>query len=126
MIPVNYRPLVIFGIIGIPVSILLLLPNAMLGDIAEFDAAKVGTHREAMVFSAQGFLMKLNLEVSAMVLGYLFSQFGKDIAQPMGVKLSGPVAAVVCIIGIVSFLLYPEKKVMDVLEEHRAKRFKES
>ncbi len=124
VIPVEYQPLVIFGIMGIPTSILLLLPNAMLGDIAEYDAAKAGAHREAMVFSAQGFLIKLNLGISAMVLAYLFSEFGKDFAEPMGIKLSGPVAAMVCIIGIVSYLLYPEKNVMDVIEDYRAKRYK--
>lgn len=124
ILPLEYQPspILIFGIMGIPVSILLLLPNAILGDIAECDAIQTGSQREAMIFSAQGFLMKLNLGVSAMVLAYLFSQFGKDIAQPMGVRFSGPVAAVMCLIGVVAFLLYPEKKVMDVLEDHRAKK----
>ena len=49
-----------------------------------------------------------------------FSSFGKDLARPMGVKLSGPIAGVVCIIGIVLFMLYPEKRIMHALEENRS------
>lgn len=111
--------LLIFGLIGIPVSALLLVPNAMIADIAEYDAILTGSRREAMCFSAQGFLEKINLGMSALVLAFLLSRFGKDLAAPLGVKLSGPVAAVVCLIGLVGFLMYPERRVMGVLEEHR-------
>ena len=116
--PVN-QAFIIFGLMGIPVSVLLLIPNAMLSDIAEYDAILSGNRKEAMCFSAQGFLMKVNLGISTMVLAFLFSQYGKDIAEPLGVKLSGPVTAVICLIGIVAYLIYPEKKVMSVLEKHR-------
>jgi len=111
--------LLIFGLIGIPVSALLLVPNAMIADIAEYDAILTGSRREAMCFSAQGFLEKINLGTSALVLAFLLSRFGKDLATPLGVKLSGPVAAAVCLVGLVGFILYPERRVMDVLEAHR-------
>ena len=54
-----------------------------------------------------------------MILAFLFSQFGKDVAAPLGVQISGPVAGIVCLLGVIGYALYPEKKVQGVLEEHR-------
>ncbi|MBN2225457.1 MAG: MFS transporter [Deltaproteobacteria bacterium] len=120
VIPVAYQPFVIFAILGIPVSALLLIPNAMISDIAEYDSIQTKTNREAMFFGAQGLLQKINLGISALIFAFLLSSYGKDVAQPMGVRLSGPVVAAVCIIGIVMFLLYPEKKIMGALEAKRS------
>jgi len=119
VLPPTTQAFIIFGIMGIPVSILLLVPNAMLADVAEYDAILTGSRREAMCFSAQGFLEKINLGVSTLILAFLFSQFGKDVAAPLGVQISGPVAGVVCLLGVVGYALYPEKKVQGVLEEYR-------
>ncbi|MCD6570957.1 MAG: MFS transporter, partial [Deltaproteobacteria bacterium] len=116
--PIN-QAFIIFGLIGIPVSIVFIVLNAIVSDLAEYDAIKTGSKREAMYFGAQGFLMKINLGISTLILAFLFSGFGKDLANPLGVKLSGPVAALVCAIGIILFMFYPEKKIMDVLEENR-------
>lgn len=124
IIPVAYQPFVIFGILGIPVSALLMIPNAMISDIAEYDSIQTRTNREGMFFGAQGLLQKLNLGISAMIFAFLLSSYGKDVAQPMGVKLSGPVVAVVCVIGIVLYSLYPEKKIVGTLEAHRSETTK--
>jgi GPH family glycoside/pentoside/hexuronide:cation symporter len=110
---------IIFGVLGIPVSVLLVVPNAILSDLAEYDAIKTGTKREAMYFGAQGLLQKINLGISTAILGYLFAAHGKDVVDPLGVKLSGPITAVVCIIGFIIYLYYPEKTVMDALEKKR-------
>lgn len=112
---------IIFGLIGIPVSALLVVPNAMISDLAEYDSIKTGTKREGMYFGAQGLLQKINLGISTAILAYLFAAYGKDVADPMGVKLSGPVTAVVCVIGIIIYMFYPEKKIMSTLEEERSK-----
>jgi GPH family glycoside/pentoside/hexuronide:cation symporter len=121
LIPVAYQPFVIFGLLGIPSSALLLLPNGMISDIAEYDSIKTKTNREGMFFGAQGLLQKLNLGISTLIFAFLLSSYGKDVAQPMGVRLSGPVVAVVCIIGIILFFLYPEKKIIGTLEAARSK-----
>ncbi len=116
----NLQAYIIFATMGIPVSALLMVPNAMISDLAEYDAIKTGSKREAMYFGAQGLGQKINLGISTLILGYLLS-FGKDVANPLGVKLSGPVSGVVCIIGIIMFIIYPEKKIFKVVEENRAK-----
>jgi glycoside/pentoside/hexuronide:cation symporter, GPH family len=117
--PVN-QAFIIFGIMGIPVSALLAVPNAMIADLAEYDAVKTGINRDAMYFGAQGLVQKVNLGVATLVLAYLFAAFGKDVSNPMGIRVSGFVTAFVCILGIIVYLFYPEKKIMQVLEESRA------
>ena len=112
---------IIFAFIGIPVSALLAIPNAMISDLAEYDAVTTGSKREGMYFGAQGLIQKINLGISTLILGYLFATFGKDIANPLGVKLSGVVVGVVCLIGTILYMLYPEKKVLAVVDKHRAK-----
>ena len=121
-LPPIEQAFLIFGVIGIPVSALLVVPNAMISDIAEYDAIKTGTNREAMYFGAQGLVQKLNLGISAAVLAYLLARFGKDLLDPLGVKLTGPVTAVVCLIGVIIYFFYPEKEIMASLEKKRAKK----
>jgi len=117
--PVN-QAFIIFGVMGIPVSALLAVPNAMIADLAEYDAVKTGINRDAMYFGAQGLVQKVNLGVATLVLAYLFAAFGKDVSNPGGIRLSAFVTAFVCILGIIVYLFYPEKKIMEVLEESRA------
>jgi GPH family glycoside/pentoside/hexuronide:cation symporter len=115
------QALILFGLFGIPVAALLLLPNAMIADIAEYDSIKTGTNREGMYFGAQGLLQKVNLGLSTLVLSFLLAEFGKDVTQSMGIQLTGPVVGVVCIFGIILFAIYPEQEVVGVLEEGRNK-----
>ncbi len=121
--PVN-QAFIIFGVMGIPVSALLAVPNAMIADLAEYDAVKTGINRDAMYFGAQGLVQKVNLGVATLVLAYLFAAFGKDVANPEGVRLSGFVTALVCVVGIVFYLFYPEGEILKVLEKSRAKSVK--
>jgi len=111
---------IIFAFMGIPISALLAIPNAMISDLAEYDAITTGSKREGMYFGAQGLFQKINLGISTLILGYLFATFGKDIANPLGVKLSGIVVGVVCLIGTILYMLYPEKDVLAVVEKHRS------
>jgi len=111
---------IIFAFIGIPVSALLGIPNAMISDLAEYDAINTGSKREGMYFGAQGLFQKINLGISTLIIGYLFATFGKDIANPLGVKLSGVVVGVVCLIGAILYMIYPEKDVLAVVDKHRA------
>jgi GPH family glycoside/pentoside/hexuronide:cation symporter len=92
----------------------------MIADLAEYDAVKTGINRDAMYFGAQGLIQKVNLGVATLILAYLFATFGKDISNPGGIRLSGLITAFVCVLGIIVYLFYPEKKIMEVLEKSRA------
>lgn len=112
--------LIHMALLGLPVSILLVIPNALVADISEVDAFERGMSREAMFFGTQGFLMKVNYGIAAMIVSYLFAVFGKDAANPLGVKLSGPVAAIFALAGFIIFLRYPQRAMDDKLKTIRA------
>ncbi len=107
------------ALLGFPVAVLLAIPNAILADISEVDGHRTGKNREAMFFGTQGLFMKVNYGVAAAILSYLFAAFGKDVANPLGVKLAGPVAGIFSLAGFLIFMLYPQKKIASELKEIR-------
>jgi GPH family glycoside/pentoside/hexuronide:cation symporter len=109
--------LVVFALLGSPVGALLVLPNAMLADCADADARRSGSRREAMYFGAQGVLLKVNLGLSTAVLAGLMALFGRDPGADLGLRLAGPVAAVVVLAGMACFWWYPEAEVEQAAAE---------
>jgi GPH family glycoside/pentoside/hexuronide:cation symporter len=97
---------------GVGVSVFLAIPNAMISDIANANAARSGERREAMFFGAQGFLQKVNLGISTGVLSLLLT-FGNTTENPLGVQLAGPVAALALLVAAVCFWRYPERRILD-------------
>ena len=83
----------------------------MLADCVDLDARRTGTRREAMYFGAQGFLLKVNLGLSAAVLAALAGGLGRDVGHDLGIRLAGPVAAAVVLLGIACYARYPEIEV---------------
>lgn len=106
-------------LMGYPVAVLMVIPNAIVSDIAEVDGYTTGIKREAMFFGTQGLFMKVNYGIAAAIIAGLFSIFGKDLANPLGVKLSGPVAAVFAFTGFLIFFAYPQEWVSEKLKEIR-------
>ena len=120
-IPKIYQTIIVFGLMGIPTSVLFVIPNAILADLAEYDSIKNKSKREAIHFAIQGLLMKVNLGASTLILFTIFFIFGNSLERPLGIRLTGPVVSIMCLIGIILFHRYPEDAVMDTLEEHRKK-----
>lgn len=115
VVPVNPQiwGLVVFGLAGFPAAVLLVIPNVFIAELSDYDFKKTSERREAMYFGVHGFFMKMNLGLSAAVLAFLYSAFGKDIANPLGVRLTCVVASVVALIGLVVMSRYPEKEVAE-------------
>ncbi len=108
------------ALLGLPVAIILVIPNAVVSDICEIDGHKTGKNREAMFFGTQGLFGKVTFGLAAIIVSYLFAEFGKDVANPMGVKLAGPVAGLFSLIGFIVFSFYPQKSISSQLEKIRA------
>jgi hypothetical protein len=47
-----------------------------------------------------------------MITGGLLDYFGKTIEQPLGIQLTGPVAALFTTVGAIIFYYYPESEVV--------------
>ncbi len=107
---------VLMGICGLPIAVLLSVPNAMLADICAAHSLRKGVKREAMFFGAQGFFMKANLGLSSAALGVLLTTLGNSVQSPLGVRLSGPMAALVLLIACAAFLRYETPQISPSLE----------
>ena len=106
---------VFLSLSGIGVSTFLALPNSILSDICNASTKRTGERREAMFFGAQGFLQKINLGISTGVFGYLLS-LGRSVDNPMGIRLAGPVAAVVLVGAAIAYWRYPEARIRAELD----------
>jgi GPH family glycoside/pentoside/hexuronide:cation symporter len=112
---------IMFACCGLGVSVFLAIPNAMISDIANANAARSGERREAMFFGAQGFLQKVTLGVSTAVLSELL-KLGNSTENPLGVQLAGPVAAVALLVAAVCFWRYPERRILDEVAAANARK----
>jgi GPH family glycoside/pentoside/hexuronide:cation symporter len=99
--------MICFCLSGFPVAIFLVMPNVFISEICDLDFKQTGERREAMYFGVHGFFVKFILALSAATLAFFYSTFGKDIANPLGVRLTIVAAAVVVVIGFLVFLNYP-------------------
>jgi GPH family glycoside/pentoside/hexuronide:cation symporter len=89
----------------------LLVPDAIVAAVSDLEEKLSGQRREAMYFGAQGFILKLALGISTLVTTGLLAVFGGTTEQSLGIRLTGPVAALFIIIGAFVFSRYPEKDV---------------
>jgi GPH family glycoside/pentoside/hexuronide:cation symporter len=108
--PMTYAYLVM-AFAGLPLSTLFVLPDAIVSAITDLEAGLSGQRREAMYFGTQGLVLKIMMGLSTFVTGVMMQIFGNTVATPLGVQLTGPVAAFFVIIGGILFWYYPEKEV---------------
>lgn len=101
---------------AIPLAVFGILPNAIIGDIAQSDAFETGHHKAAIFYGARTFMSKLG----QMVGGLLFPSLlllGNTPGHDIGIRLTGLAAIVFVVIGLVFFLTYDEKAVLQILEK---------
>lgn len=104
-----------FGVmvlLGPTIAVFLILPNVVLAQLIDQDEVRTGANRSAMYLGAQGLLTKWAYAASAVVLSYLFVEYGNSRDAPLGVVLVGPVAGALCLGAAGLYALYPEKRVL--------------
>jgi glycoside/pentoside/hexuronide:cation symporter, GPH family len=75
-----------------------VFPPALLSDIVDEEAARTGDRREGAYFGAQGFVDKTTGAFAPLLLSWLML-LGNTAANPLGVRLVGPVAAIIVLFG---------------------------
>jgi GPH family glycoside/pentoside/hexuronide:cation symporter len=93
---------------GIPDSFLSILPNAVLGDIAEADTRSTGQNKEGMYFGMRALFQKLGQTLGIMVFAML-TLYGKDPGHDHGLRLSGIVGMVLCLFSALVYTRYKEE-----------------
>lgn len=103
---------IVMGMAGVAIAGVLIIPDAIVATISDMEENITGQRREGMYFGAQGFVQKLNLGLSTVVTTGLVQIFGTTL----GLQLTGPVASLVILIGLIIFLRYPEDEVLSTGE----------
>lgn len=85
---------------GIPLSVIFIIPNAMVADIAQQDGIDHGKRREGMFFGAQGLIIKIVIGLSSFITPLIFHTFGYNQTDYLGLQLIGPISSALVIIGI--------------------------
>ncbi|NSW91930.1 MAG: MFS transporter [Firmicutes bacterium] len=97
----GYAAIAVVLVAGIPLAAALVVPNAMVADIAELDGIETGVRREAMFFGTQGLINKIVIGLSSLVTPLLFKTFGYSSDNPLGLQLCGPIAGLIVMAGII-------------------------
>ena len=95
-----------------PMAILGILPQAIVADIAEADAAVTGENREGMFFAARTFAFKMGQSVS-MLLFTAFASISPETG--FGYRIAAASAAVICLAGALVLSRYDEKKILGII-----------
>jgi GPH family glycoside/pentoside/hexuronide:cation symporter len=90
---------------GIAITGVFAFPNAIMADIIDYDALRTGMRREALYYGAQNTIEKGVGSLAVAILAGLFL-LGETAANPLGIRLIGPVAGAFAFIGFFIFRGY--------------------
>jgi GPH family glycoside/pentoside/hexuronide:cation symporter len=92
-------------VVGLPIAGNYLFPAPLTADIIDYDELQTGLRREATYYGAQNFVEKTTSALAPLVLGILWT-LGRTAENPLGIRLVGPVAAGLVLIGLLAFRRY--------------------
>ncbi len=104
-IPKEVQLVLAVAAVGAPIAGVYLFPAALTADIADYDTVRTGLRREGMYFGAQNFVEKTSTAATPLILTSLL-YLGKTAEDPLGIRLVGPVAAVLILGAYVVFRSY--------------------
>lgn len=105
-LPANIQAIAYFAVLAFPVSGLYVFPNAIVGDITDYDELKTNNRREAAYYAGFGFMEKAAWAISAFIISIIFPVFGFTIDNPLGIRLVGPIVGAISILGFLGFRYY--------------------
>lgn len=97
-VPVEAQALGALVLVGGPLAGVLLFPGPIVADLCDRDAARTSIRREGMFYGAQAFVEKVATSLAPLGLGLLL-MLGSSAAHPLGIRLVGPVAALMVLGG---------------------------
>lgn len=96
--------MVLFGFFD---SFLGILPNTVVADIAEAEAKVSGQNKEGMFFGMRAFFQKSGQTFGVMLFAML-TLYGKDPGDDWGLRLSGVVGGIACLLAALVYTRYKE------------------
>lgn len=123
---------IICVLVGVPLAILGVIPQAIVADIAEEDCIRTGENHDGMFYAARTFAFKMGQSV-AMIIFTSLAVVGQYVtvdasgAQVIrntgaGYRISLAIALVLCLLAMAVVLFYNEKQVIGAIHaDHDAK-----
>jgi GPH family glycoside/pentoside/hexuronide:cation symporter len=99
----------LFALLAFPVSVSLVLPNAIYADVVDWEAERTGIRREGIYTGATAFVTKAGLGL-AQAIAVPLLVLGNSRSNPTGILLAFPVAAVLILVGLLVFRKHPIEK----------------
>ena len=107
-LPAVAQGIILTVIAAFPMACFGILPQAVVADIAEYDALESGKNREGMFFAARTFAFKLGQSLSLLIFTAV-STIGTGAGT--GYRIVAGLSAIFCIIGGVLFAMFNEAKI---------------
>ena len=132
---VPFIPNLIYGfvicvLVGVPLSVLGVIPQAIVADIAESDCIETGQNRDAMFYAARTFAFKMGQSIAMIIFTSLAvvgqytetTETGETLIRNTGAgyRISLIIAMVLCIAAMIIIRFYNEDKVMSIIEKDHA------
>lgn len=127
---VSFIPNLIYGfiicvLVGVPLAILGVIPQAIVADIAEEDCIRTGENHDGMFYAARTFAFKMGQSV-AMVIFTSLAVVGQYVTQDetgaqvirntgAGYRISLVIALALCLLALAAVLFYDEKQVIGTI-----------
>ena len=139
MINVIPLPGIVYGILivliaAFPMSLLGIIPQSIVADVAEAEAVTTGENRQGMFFAARTFAMKFGQSIAMLaftslaILGVEQDLTSNDIhPSTTGLMIVAIVAILFCSLGAIILSFYREKHIMNIIaKKEDANFFKEN
>ena len=94
---------------AIPLASLNILPNAILAEIIEKDTLDTNTNKEGIYFAVRYFFVKI-AQTFGIALFAMFLLYGKDVGNDFGIRLSGILGFILCLLAAIIFTRFKELK----------------
>jgi GPH family glycoside/pentoside/hexuronide:cation symporter len=104
-VPAEAELIAAMVLVGAPLAGNYLFPSVLTADIIDDDSARTGMRREATFYGAQNFVEKTATSVAPLIL-VLLLLLGDTAADPLGIRLVGPVAGLIAAVGYFVFRRY--------------------
>lgn len=88
---------------GVPFAALHVFPTALMADVIDYDEQLTGQRREAIYYGIQETLKKLAFALSTGLFALVLS-LGYSAENPLGIRLMGPIASLVVLLGFLAFV----------------------
>lgn len=130
-IPNQIYGFIICVLVGVPLSVLGVIPQAIVADIAESDCIETGENHDAMFYAARTFAFKMGQSIAMIIFTSLavigqykeVTEAGETVIRNNGTgyRVGLIIALLLCVIAMLIIRFYREDIVMGVINENHKK-----